>query len=147
MWCVNWRLGINVCVCQNSELRPGELFVCMSDVWIEVLGYMCVYIWCVNLTLVIYGSLCMMCERGLVIYVCVYVWRVNWSLGIYLFECPMCEFKAWDICVFISDVWIEGLGYMCVYIWCVKWRLRIHLCLSLMCELKPGDIFVCVSDV
>ena len=61
--------------------------MCQSDVRIECLVKMCVYVWCVSLRLGVY--------------VCVYL---------------MCELKAWDICVFMSDVRIEGLGYMCVYV-------------------------------
>jgi hypothetical protein len=44
----------------------------------------------------------------------------------------MCELWTWDICVCMSDVRIEGLGYMCEY---------------LMCKLKGWDIFVCMFDV
>ena len=40
--------GIFLCVCLMCELKLGYIFVCMFDVLIEGLGYMCVYVLCVN---------------------------------------------------------------------------------------------------
>ena len=55
----------------------------------------------------------------------------------------MCELKAWDKCVFMYDVWIEGLEYM----WFVELRRVIYVSVCLMFEGKAWDIFVCTSDV
>jgi len=43
-------------------------------------------------------------------YVCVYVICMNYKLGIYVCLCLMCEVKVWDKFVCMSGVRIEGLG-------------------------------------
>jgi hypothetical protein len=45
----------------------------------------------------------------------------------------MCEIRAWDVCVCMSDVSIEGF--------------RMYVCICEMCEMKAWDISVCMSDV
>jgi hypothetical protein len=88
------------------ERKARDIFVCMYVEWSEGLGYMCVYVCCVNLK---FGK-----------YVCIF--------HMYLVKAAdmcSCTSDVWIedfvyICVCMFDVWSEGLGYMFVYVWCVN---------------------------
>ena len=140
---------IFVCVCLMCEVKSGDIFVWMSDWWIEGLGYMCVYVWCVSLRLGIYVCVRMMCElKTCDIWVFISDVRI-WSLRIYVCECLMCELKPGDKCVCISDIWIEACGFIFVYVLYVNLSQGIYLCVRQMCDvwMKAWVIFVWVFFV